>query len=323
MKIKLCSILLAACVAAPIASFAQEQAVPECPPKKECASFAPKKGQWEFALMLGKGSSFYNDNAGSFLLVNPLTTQGVGSVGLPNGSTSQSGELDSYLNIEGFNNNSLVNIIGLQTKYFFKDCWSLNFSFGMNISITPKKDYVEGTSVYDIAADNANGLVGEDYTAIPAQKYINAQAKDNWFLTVGIDRYFATKNPRINPYVGVVAGFQMTRISTSEPYTGVTVNVDQMLGIDGIVDETDLHELPLSIFKAGGNVGQMMGITGAAVAGVEYGLSQGLYLALECRPIAYRYDIIQLAPQGYESYNLCHHNIKFIDMPIVKLGVRF
>lgn len=49
-----------------------------------------------------------------------------------------------YLNIGSLNNNSLVNIAGIEGKYFLSDNWDINFQFSMNISLTPKKDYVEG-----------------------------------------------------------------------------------------------------------------------------------------------------------------------------------
>lgn len=61
----------------------------------------------------------------------------------------------------------------------------------------------------------------------------------------------------------------------------------------------------------------------AAVAGVEYSLMKGLVLGLEFQPFAYRYDIIQIAPQGFGKYNVGHHNIKIFDMPVLKLGFRF
>mgnify|MGYP000113862374 CR=1 FL=1 len=59
----------------------------------------------------------------------------------------------------------------------------------MNINLTPKKDYVEGDgSVPDMV--------------IPAQSYINAQATNNWYVSVGSNRYFKVSNPRIHPYLG-------------------------------------------------------------------------------------------------------------------------
>ena len=287
---KLCTILLAALVAAP--SMAQLSKSSE----KEGVVFAPQKGQWQVSMVFGH-NGFYNQNT-TFLLPR-YDNLGHGSVGLPNGGTTTSGNLDRYLNINGFDNNSVVNIAGLQVKYFVSDCWDINLSFGMNIDITPSKDYVEADkTVPDMV--------------IPSQDYINAQTKNNWYVTVGTDRYFKTKNPRIHPYVGAAVGFQMARIEIMEPYTGETV-YDEDLG------EEELQQ----VYLAGGKAGQIFGLKAAGVAGIEYSLTQGLVLGFEFQPLAYRYDIIQIAPQGFDKYNAGHHNIKIFDMPVLKLGFRF
>ena len=287
---KLCTILLAALVAAP--SMAQLSKSSE----KEGVVFAPQKGQWQVSMVFGH-NGFYNQNS-TFLLPR-YDNLGNGSVGLPNGGTTTSGNLDRYLNINGFDNNSVVNIAGLQVKYFVSDCWDINLSFGMNIDITPSKDYVEA----DLTVPDM---------VIPSQDYINAQTKNNWYVTVGTDRYFKTKNPRIHPYVGAALGFQMARIETMEPYTGETV-YDEDLG------EEELQQ----VYLAGGKAGQIFGLKAAGVAGIEYSLTQGLVLGFEFQPLAYRYDIIQIAPQGFDKYNAGHHNIKIFDMPVLKLGFRF
>lgn len=126
----------------------------------------------------------------------------------------------------------------------------------MNISITPKKDYIEGD--YESAPD----------MIIPAQKYVNAQVTNNWYVSIGSNRYFKTSNPRIHPYIGAVAGFQMARIETTEPYTGKTYS-------DG-EDEDSEEGLPEHVYLAAGKAGQMFGIKGAAVAGLEYCLAKGM-----------------------------------------------
>ena len=108
----------------------------------------------------------------SMIRLLPKFTNTEGVVGLPNGGTDNSGNLNRYLNIGSLNNNSLVNIAGIEGKYFLSDNWDLNFQFSMNISLTPKKDYVEGdNSVPDMI--------------IPAQSYINAQMTNNWYMSVG------------------------------------------------------------------------------------------------------------------------------------------
>lgn len=290
---KLCTILLLAAFMAP--TWAQTKSG-----DREGVVFAPRKGQWQVSLVLGNSGQFYNENTSYYLL--PQYSYDQGEVGLPNGGTANSGDLNPYLRISGLNDNSLVNIAGLQAKYFITDYWDINLSFSMNISVTPKKDYVEGD--YETVPD----------MIIPAQKYVNAQATNNWYLSVGTDRYFKTSNPRIHPYVGAVAGFQMARIEVTEPYTGETYDDDQ-------TDDEDA--LPTQVYVAAGKAGQMFGIKGAAVAGVEYCIAKGMMIGLEFQPVAYRYDVIQICPKGFDKYNVSHHNIKLFEMPVVKFGFRF
>lgn len=308
MTKKLSIILLSSMMAMP--AFCQDAApAPSCGTGECAVSFAPKKGQWEVSLMLGKSNTFFNEN-NTYLI--PEFTVNSGTVGLPNGGVpggagiengNGSGYLNQYLNIDGFNGNSLVNILGIQGKYFWQDCWSVSFSAGMNIGVTPKKDYIEPT----ILDENKDGSVANQ---IPGQKYINATATNNWYVNVGIERYFKTGNKRIFPYVGATVGYQMARVETREPYTG------KMIEIAGeTVDE--------QVYIPAGRIGQMFAIKGAAVAGVEYDLMPGMFLALEFQPLSYRYDVIQIAPQGFDHYNLNHHNIKIFDMPTLRIGFRF
>ncbi len=262
---KLCTLLLLTCItAAP--SLAQRYS------SSDDASFAPKKGQWQVSVLLGSGK-FFNENT-SYLL-------------------------PKFTNTESLNNNSLVNIAGIEGKYFLFDNWDINFQFSMNISLTPKKDYVEGdNSVPDMI--------------IPAQSYINAQMTNNWYTSVGSNYYFKTRNERIHPYVGGALGFQMARIETTEPYTGDTYK-----------DSDDSEELPSQVYTAGSKAGQMYGLKVAAVAGIEYSIAKGFIFGFEMHPLAYRYDLIQICPKGFDKYNVSHHNIKIFEMPVVKLGFRF
>lgn len=266
--------------------------------------FAPKKGQWQISVFLGGGNNFYNENT-SYLL--PSFTNTSGSVGLPDGDGEVSkGNLNQYLQINGLNDNSLTNIIGFEGKYFLSDCWDINLQFSMDINLTPKKDYVEGeATVSDMI--------------IPAQDYINARATNNWYVSVGSNRYFKVSNPRIHPYLGGSLGFQMARVETTEPYTGETY-AD---GEDEGGDEVGEGSLPTQVYLSGSRAGQMFGIKAAGVAGIEYSLAPGLVLGFQFQPLAYRYDVIQICPKGFDKYNTSHHNVKIFDMPVLKLGIRF
>ncbi|WP_289307214.1 BT1926 family outer membrane beta-barrel protein [uncultured Phocaeicola sp.] len=292
---KLCTLLLLATMSAPL--LAQTIGSGCC----DGAMFAPKKGQWQISVFLGGGNNFYNEST-SYLL--PSFTNKSGSVGLPNenGEVAK-GDLNKYLQINGLNDNSLTNIIGFEGKYFLSDCWDINLQFSMDINLTPKKDYVEGEeTVPDMI--------------IPSQDYISARMTNNWYAAVGSNRYFKVSNPRIHPYLGASLGFQMARVETTEPYTGETY-------ADGNDEVGDEDGLPTQVYLSGNRAGQMFGIKAAGVAGIEYSLAPGLVLGFQFQPLAYRYDVIQICPKGFDKYNASHHNIKIFDMPVLKLGIRF
>ena len=292
---KLCTLLLLATLSAPLLAQTASS-------NGEGVIFAPQKGQWQVSMFLGGGNKFYNENT-TYLL--PRFTNTSGEVGLPNGGSLESGDLSTYLQIDGLNGNNLTNIIGFEGKYFLSDCWDINLQFSMDINLTPKKDYIEGeATVPDMI--------------IPAQKYINAQATNNWYVGIGSNRYFKVSNPRIHPYLGAALGFQMARIETSEPYTGETYADGEDEGDDEVGSG-----LPTQVYLSGSRAGQMFGIKAAAVAGIEYSLAPGLVLGFQMQPVAYRYDVIQICPKGFDKYNASHHNIKLFDMAVLKLGIRF
>lgn len=262
------------------------------------ATFAPKKGQWQVSVFLGGRNNFYQEGTNMDYRLLPQNTNTGGNVGIGT-SGNQSQDPGVFLNINGLNGNSLTNIAGLEGKYFVSDNWDINFQFSMDINLTPKKDFVEGD--YDI----------EDMV-IPGQSYINARMTNNWYVGIGSNRYFTTGNARIHPYLGGQLGFQMARIETTEPYTGDTSWDD------------DLDEgLPSQLYMSGSKAGQAFGFKAAGVAGIEYSLADGLVLGFQFQPLAYRYDLIQICPKGFDKYNASHHNIKVFDMPMMKIGFRF
>lgn len=280
---KLCTILLTALMVAP--AVAQ--------PAKSGAQddYAPRKGQWQVSMVVGN-SGFVNDDLNSYLVPYLTPTGKYNQIGLPNGSSDDSGDLSQYLNISGFNSN--YKFLGLQGKVFVSDHWEVNASFGMNIDLTPGKDYIEGD--YETVPD----------MVIPAQKYINAQSSHNWYVTAGSNRYFTLSNPRVHPYVGAAGAFQMARLVTQEPYIGENAEGD------------DLH-----LYQSGTNLGQVMYFKTAVVAGIEYSLAPGLVVGFEFNPVSYRYDLLQMAPRGFGVYAAAHHSIKVFEMPVLKFGIRF
>lgn len=317
---KLCTLLLIAMMSAPL--MAQTISSKKC----DGVMFAPQKGQWQISMFLGGGNKFYSENT-SYMLPSFTNTSGTVGIGGSLGNGNATGYLNNYLLIDGLNGNSLTNILGFEAKYFVSDCWDINMQFSMDINLTPSKDYVEGdNTVSDMI--------------IPAQQYISARMTNNWYVSVGSNRYFKVSNPRIHPYLGAAVGFQMARIVTNEPYTGDTyndgingdvvpgnpgVNAPEGSGNHDVNTNTSVGEnnLPSQVYLAGSRAGQAFGIKAAGVAGIEYSVAPGLVLGFQFQPLAYRYDVIQVCPKGFDQYNASHHNIKIFDMPVLKLGIRF
>lgn len=308
---KLCIALLSVCFVAPVA--AQQNS------ESGDASFAPKQGQWEISAVIGNSQMFnqdlnyllptYWDGSGDYGFNNP--------VGLPtqNGDgswTNQSGDPGIYLNLGSLNSNSLINLIGLQGKYFILDNLDINLMFSMNINATPSKNYIEGDAEVN-------------YLPIQASKFMEGKITNAWNLSIGSNYYFQTRNERINLYTGGLIGWQMGRIETMLPYTGETVTNEESDGITGdeVTDMGDEVDDPIELYVPSSRAGQIFGLKAAAVGGIEYSLAKGLILGFEVQPVAYRYDCIQICPKGSAAYIAGHHNVNFFASPNLKIGFRF
>lgn len=312
---KLCILLLSVCTVVPVV--AQQYSSGD-------ASFAPKKGQWQISAVIGNSQMFNQDMEyllpeywnGSSELPPSI---GVGNNEEWNATLNQSKDPGLYLNLGTLNQNNLVNLIGIQGKYFLSDRWDINLMFSMNINATPKKDYIEG-----------------DYTVkemgIPAYQYMEGKVDNCWNVALGSNYYFNTRNERINLYLGGVLGWQMGRISTTSPYTGETVNDSDVsddnstiTGSDGTIDP-DLKEgeqMPLQLYIPSNRTGQIFGLRVGTVAGIEYSLAKGLVFGFEVQPVSYRYDQIQICPKGMSAYKVGHHSVGLFAVPNLKIGFRF
>lgn len=300
---KLCILLLSVCTVAPLA--AQHYSGGD-------ASFAPKKGQWQVSAVIGNNQMF-NQNMEYLLPTYWTEWNGFDNpVGLPGTSDlpNKSGDPGLYLNLGNLNSNSLVNLIGIQGKYFLTDNWDVNLMFSMNINATPAKDYIEGDHTVP-------EMPIQDY------KYLEGRINNAWNVAIGSNYYFNTRNERINLYAGGVLGWQMGRIETTTPYTGETI-VDEDLGEDYDSDlGEDLNEESVQLYTPNSRAGQIFGLRVGAVAGIEYSLAKGLVFGFEVQPISYRYDHIQICPKGSAAYKVGHHSIGLFATPNLKIGFRF
>ena len=252
--------------------------------------FAPKKGNFQASLLLGNGLYFPGENSLNALLpANNATQVGVGWAG-----QNESENPAIYLNIGELNNNSIANMAGVEAKYFISDRIDINMAFSMNLSLTPKRDFIEGDlTVADMP--------------IPDYMYINAEMSNKWFASVGSNYYFTTKNNRIFPYLGIRAGYQMGWLGINRPYTGIN----------------DVNGDPIEIYTDSYRAGQMIGISGSIISGLEYNIGEGLNVGFELAPINYNFGSIQFQPTGMQPYVADSHQIKIFMSPTMKIGIRF
>ena len=301
---KLCILLLSVASVAPV--MAQQYSSSD-------ASFAPKKGQWQVSAVIGNSQMFNQDM--NYLLPtywdakNGFTQNtGLGDVA---SNPNMSEDPGLYLNLGSLNSNNLVNLIGIQGKYFLTDRWDVNLMFSMNINATPKKDFIEGN--YEV-----------DEMPIMGTKYTEGRISNAWNVAIGSNYYFNTKNERINLYVGGLLGWQMGRIETVTPYTGETID-DPDLAEDntGNADLDESNRESVQLYTPNSRAGQIFGLKAAGVAGIEYSIAKGLVFGFEVQPVAYRYDHIQICPKGQAAYKVGHHNINLFATTNLKIGFRF
>ena len=307
---KLCILLLSVCIVAPLA--AQHHS-------KVDASFAPKKGQWQVNAVIGNNQMFNQDM--NYLLPTyynggeNANTAFNNPIGLPNNGSqtltpNRSGDPGIYLNLGNLNSNNLVNLIGIQGKYFLTDRWDVNLMFSMNINATPSKSFIEGDhSVPELPIQDA--------------KYLEGRIENAWTVAMGSNYYFNTKNERINLYVGGVLGWQMGRIATNTPYTGETVKDEDMSGNTDPDLDSDITEEDVQLYVPSSRAGQIFGLRVGGVAGIEYSIAKGLVFGFEVQPVSYRYDHIQICPKGQAAYKVGHHSIGLFATPNLKIGFRF
>lgn len=294
-------------------------------PKESCeCAFGPKKGQWEISLNLGRGQ-FFNDSKGLYYLLpaEDGTAIGIGQDswaldvedGL--GNDHISADIATFvLNTGSFNANSIVNIAGINAKYFFTDNLAISFGGAYNMNMQPGKNYVEGESSvlpgnYDPSDITGNVLPGDIYS----HKAVLGVTSNSGIANLGLDWYFHIRRaPRVTPYLGVLGQFKIARIDSFYPYTGQVIKNDIPTG--------DLNYEELDVYRTN-RAGNAMGFAVGVNFGVDFSVTENLILGINVAPVLYQYNLVQLQIMGQDTYNVYNHNISVFKYPQLKFGFRF
>ena len=279
------------------------------------AQFAPRAGQWQVNLVLGRGMFFEQENS-TYLLPHVVSET---DMGLPGGETKNgSGDPAYWFHIGSLNNNSITNVAGIQGKYFVTNRIEVNGMFSMDIGVQPQRSYTEGV-------ESPAGVPGHPYITIDGEpvvgllggyQYVRGRLTNNWLATIGSNYYLNNCNGRIFPYFGVLGGFQHARIQVTMPWTNEVYT-------DPEADHGDPHgSVWADEIFAYARAGEVFGITGAITAGIEYNLLPGLNFAFEVRPVSYMYSLGRMYREGL-NWNANAHSVRFFAMPQLKIGIRF
>jgi hypothetical protein len=244
----------------------------------------PQAGNVQVNLLLGKGF-FYNAD-GVLLLEQNATVVGDN----PNLNTG----LPAYLTLSDPNNNSLLNMIGAEVKYFVTNQIALSLSGAGYINNTPWREAVDPT---------VSGTV----TVFPKYVNIDAQLKTRVVANLGGQYYFWVSNDRIHPYAGILGTFQFASLSAQSTYAG----------FDDASLEADKRD-------AGVRTGQLFGWAASAVAGIEYSIFPGFTVGFEIKPFSYYYSGLTLFAQpGLDAMTGENQDYSIFAQPIFKIGFRF
>ncbi len=269
------------------------------------AAMAQNAGDKEVTLILGNNTMFQG-NSETYLLKpyhtasygnsqGQLPSTGLGVAG-DNTDKNQSADPSVYLNLSELGSNSLMNMVGVQGRYFILSNVDVNLTFGMNVSLTPQKDYV-----------NFNEVQTPNPMQAPAHRYIQGRVKSSLMTSIGGDYHFKVgKSGRLNAYTGGQFGYQLARVQTNTPWNG---QEDYVASGD--------------IYREQSEAGQVWAIKASIVAGMAVETNLGLCFGLEVSPAAYQFSAYSIGPKGYEKFNVGHHNLTFLSNPQVKIGFRF
>lgn len=158
--------------------------------------------KYQISLLLGNQAMFDQNLT---YLTPKYSNNAADAIGLPGPKNSQSYSPLTYIRFNDLGSGDLVNMAGVQFTYFLTDAIDINASFGMDLRSTPKKDFIEGEQIKDMA--------------VQGQKWIEGQFQNNWLLTLGGNYHFTVSNEKIDMYAGLQFGYQHGHINTYTPYT--------------------------------------------------------------------------------------------------------
>lgn len=191
-----------------------------------------------------------------------------------------------------FSGNNLTSMVGVEAKYFFTPQIALRFSGSGAINSSPARDAVPAVTI-------GNSVV------VPGFRMTEGKTLGQFFATLGGDYYFATGRERVHPYAGAQFNSAYGVMEIFDGYTGLDSSGNVITAWDR-------------------RIGEVWGLGGSIVGGVDYYIADGFFFGFEIKVASYMYTGKRLFYQaGMDAHDVGVYNTSFLAQPMVKLGFSF
>ena len=178
--------------------------------------------------------------------------------------------------------------VGIEGGWFFHDLWKVSLGGGMNITKKPGYAGIEGTT--------SGQYGGFELGDIPTYNTVADESYLQFTVTAGVDRYLKTNIDGLMPYGGVRIGYAYGR------NTAFWDDAKYM----------------------GKSIGESFNVKGALAIGVDYFLTEAIFVGAQVYPFAYTYNRTLIKPQeGLENWAANSHNFGILAEPTFKVGFKF
>lgn len=188
-------------------------------------------------------------------------------------------------------NNSAVNMVGIDARYFISNKWAVTFSGAMSYSETPANLAIPAVT------DPTNGNV-----IIPGYSAVVSDSRVDYSYSVGALYFFNyKKNPRVLPYLGFTVPVSHARRSSYDP----------TISANGTPVDLGQSHVEVSGF----------GIQ--AVAGLDYYLSENFFLGASIKPVSFMsINNTRFPGPGLYSRKINNYNVSSFVQPMLTLGFK-
>ncbi len=185
--------------------------------------------------------------------------------------------------------NSLVNMVGVDVRYFVTNNWAVTFSGALSYNETPV-----GLAIPAVVDGTGNIIV-------PGYDATEQESNMNFTYAIGANYFFNyKKNDKIMPYLGLSLPVSHARVSSYNP----TITNGQPV---------QLGQSHVEAFGMGAQV----------VAGLDYYIADGIFLGASIRPVSFMYVSNKRYPgPGLLSKKTQSYNFSTFVQPMLTLGFK-